>query len=404
MTQNNLPAAHQPALLRQDNIVAIVSIAPQSYQDNLFSSQRCISAGQALLDDITAQGMTDTLDQQAALYIEKARKTVKKMNERRTPVTQLFDDIRRKFTALENDIDPTRDGSIPCQLQQLRNTFAQKKHREELLRLKEQQQQQARQQALNQLRQDIEDDLRSQFRSFLDIACSMLIDIDNAVSLDNYDNSFSQISACPAVLPDDFINELVPQCPVPAGITVQQADEIAQNVKQALTPDFRSQYASRIEELRQDILDRLPSKKASLERMAQADAEEAARIKTEMEARQRREAEEAEAQRRHKEEEEKQRLEMARQQSEMESLFASQAVKQEYSPKTKVTKKIEILNPEGIMPVISMWWSKEGCRLSVEELAKMFRKQITFCEKLANKEEIYIEDESVCYIDDVKAR
>ena len=123
-----------------------------------------------------------------------------------------------------------------------------------------------------------------------------------------------------------------------------------------------------------------------------------------MEARQRKEAEEQEAERSRKEEEEKQKAEMARQQAEMESLFGQQAVVSSgYQPKVKVAQKINLLNPEGIMPILSMWWSKEGCHLSVEELTKMFKKQITFCEKLA-KEGTYISDESVEYVEDVKAK
>ena len=90
--------------------------------------------------------------------------------------------------------------------------------------------------------------------------------------------------------------------------------------------------------------------------------------------------------------------------AEMNGLFSEQASMQNYQPKVKVTQKIELLNPEGIMPILSMWWSKEGCTLSVEELSKLFKKQITFCEKLANKDSVYIENESVRYIDDVKAK
>ncbi|MDO4527678.1 MAG: hypothetical protein Q4C03_02695, partial [bacterium] len=114
--------------------------------------------------------------------------------------------------------------------------------------------------------------------------------------------------------------------------------------------------------------------------------------------------EEQEKERKRKEEEERQQAELQRQQAEMSSLFAGQAAMQGYQPKAKVSKKIELLNPEGVLAVISMWWSKEGCTLTTDELAKMFKKQITFCEKLANKEEIFIADESVCYIDEVKAK
>ena len=105
-----------------------------------------------------------------------------------------------------------------------------------------------------------------------------------------------------------------------------------------------------------------------------------------------------------REAEEKRKAEMERGAAEMSSLFNAQATMAGYQTKTKVTKKINLLNPEGIMPVIALWWSKEGCTLTVEELSKMFKKQITFCEKLANKEDIFVNDESVEYVDEVKAK
>ena len=390
-------------IVKQENIQTIVSAAPQSYQDNKLSREKCIEAGQAILDAIQAQGMTDELDQQAATFIEKARKTVKKMNERRSPVTKLFDDIRNEFTAMENAINPLKADTIPYQLQQLRNQFAAKKRAEEEERRRREYERQQAEQARARMKQDIEEDFKAQFQQLVNKVCNDLSAIDSAVTLANYETSFKQIKEFSSALPADFLYNLHTYIRIPAGVSVEELRKVEIETKERLGKQFSEQYDFEVDSTKQYIIDRLPSKKANLERMAQANEEEAARIKAEMEARQRREAEQQEAERRRKEEEEKQKAEMARQQSEMDSLFATQASLQEYQPKTKVTKKIEILNPEGIMPILSMWWSKEGCHLTVEELSKMFKKQITFCEKLA-KEGTFIEDESVCYIDDVKAK
>ena len=123
-----------------------------------------------------------------------------------------------------------------------------------------------------------------------------------------------------------------------------------------------------------------------------------------MEARQRAEAERMEKERAAREAEAKAKAEMDKQAAEMTSLFNQQATVSDYQPKTKVTKRIQLLNPEGIMPIISLWWSKEGCTLPMDELAKIFKKQITFCEKLANKDGVFVNDESVEYVDEVKAK
>lgn len=391
-------------IVKQENIQTIVSAAPQSYQDNKISREKCIEAGQAILAAIQAQGMTDELDQQAAQFIEKARKTVKKMNERRSPVTKLFDDIRKEFTAMENAIDPLKADTIPYQLQQLRNQFAAKKRAEEEERRRREYERQQAEAARTKMKQDIEEDFKQQFQSLVNRDCNALSTIDSAVSLDNYDASFKQVKEFSTELPADFLYNLHTLIRIPAGITVDELRKVEIETKERLGKQFKEQYEFEVDSTKQYIIDRLPSKKANLERMAQASAEEAARIKAEMEARQRKEAEEQEAERRRKEEEEKQKAEMTRQQSEMESLFGQQAVVSSgYQPKVKVAQKINLLNPEGIMAVLSMWWLNEGRTLSVEELSKMFKKQITFCEKLA-KEGTFIADESVEYVEDVKAK
>lgn len=392
-------------IIKQENIQTIVSAAPQSYSDNKLSCERCISAGQSILNTITTNGgMTDELDKEAALFIEKARKTVKKMNEKRSPVTKLFDDIRREFTVIENAIDPTKVDTIPYKLQQYRNQYAAKKRAEEEKRRQEEYKRQQAEQARVKLRQDIEGDFKAQFQTYLNQSINWLTTKDNSVTLENYNTVYSEIKNFSVSLPADWLHNLHTLIRIPANISVDELRQFETDTKERLGKQFTEQYTAEIQDNKDFILDRLPSKKANLERMAQADATEAARVKAEMEERQRKEAEEREAERKRKEEEEKQKAEMARQQAEMNGLFSEQAPMQNYQPKVKVTQKIELLNPEGIMPILSMWWSKEGCTLSVEELSKLFKKQITFCEKLANKDSVYIENESVQYIDDVKAK
>lgn len=381
------------AIIKQENIQSIVSAAPQSYSDNKLSCERCISAGQSILNTITASGgMTDELDKEAALFIEKARKTVKKMNEKRSPVTKLFDDIRREFAVIENAIDPTKADTIPYKLQQYRNQYAAKKRAEEEKRRQEEYKRQQAEQARVKLRQDIEGDFKTQFQTYLNQSINWLTAKDSSVTLENYSTVYSEVKNFSASLPADWLQNLHTLIRIPGNVSVDELRQIETDTKERLGKQFTEQYTAEIQDNKDFILDRLPSKKANLERIAQADAADAARAKAEMEERQR------------KEEEEKQKAEMARQQAEMSGLFAEQASMQSYQPKVKVTQKIELLNPEGIMPILSMWWSKEGCTLSVEELSKLFKKQITFCEKLANKDSVYIENESVQYIDDVKAK
>ena len=392
-------------IIRPENMNEIIQAAPKSYELNRISRDNCVNFGQNILHTIQQQGMNDDLDRQAASFIEKARRTVKAMNERRSPVTKLFDQVRTAFTAIENEIDPAKSGTIGYQLQEFRNQYAAKKRAEEERRLREEMVRRQAEEAARKFRMDVEDDLKQQFQRLVNDAINQITTADNGLTLENYDNTLALLKSTKAYvdkgLPSEWFAKLRTFVRIPTGVN---AAEIETEIKQKLHRQFIEQYMAEVGDTLDYTLDRLPSKKANLEKIAKANAEEAARMKAEMEARQKAEAERIEKESAEREAEEKRKAELERKTAEMTSLFDGQAAASTYQPKTKVTKKITLLNPEGIMPVISLWWSKEGCTLSVGELAKMFKKQISFCEKLANKDEIFIQNESVEYVDEVKAK
>ena len=393
------------AIIKPENIQTIVQAAPQSYNDNKNSHDRCIEFGMNILNAVRTQGMNDDLDRQAASFIDKARRTVKAMNERRSPVTKLFDEVRSAFTTMENEIDPSKPGTVAYDLQQFRNQYAAQKRAEEERRLREEMERRQAEEAARKFRMDVEDDFKRKFQDFLNTAINQITQIDNAVTLENYDNSLAELHKIKAEaykgLSAQWMGSLHTSLRIPLGV---KAAEIENELKHTLYRQFSEQYVAEVGDTVNYTIDRLPSKRANLEKIAKANAEEAARIKEEMESVQRAEAQRMEQERAEREAEEKRKAELERKTAEMTSLFDSQAAASTYHPKTKVTKKINLLNPEGIMPVISLWWSKEGCNLSVDELVKMFKKQIAFCEKLANKDEIFIQNESVEYVDEVKAK
>ena len=386
--------SQQLTIIKPENISTIVSAAPGSYNDNLISVQRCLAAGEEILKKIKDTGMTDELDQQAAHFIEKARKTVKKMNERRSPVTKLFDDIRREFTILENNIDPTKAETLPYQLQQLRNQYAAQKRAQAEARRQEELAKQQAEAARKQFEHEVEEDLKAQFSRLLDKEISNLADLYNNTTLETYDEVLRAVKEYSTDLPTEWFANLCPSV-TQAGIPASEASKIEKLVKKNLEAKFIAQYAT----------DHIPSTKANLQRIAAANAAEAARMQAEMEERRRKEAEAQEAERKRREEEERQKASLAKQQAEMQNLFDAQSIAQPtYTPKMTVSQKILLLNPEGIPSILTMWWAEEGCKMSADELTKMFKKQIAFCEKLANNKGMYIQDESIEYIDDVKAK
>ena len=394
-------------LFEPQSVGTIAQIAPQAYKENTISHDRCIQFGQELLDRAKADGMSDALDQEIATFIERAKKTLKKMNGKRSAVTQLFDTIRSAYTGLENEVDPAKKGTIPAQLQDLRNKYAAKKREEYEAEQRRKQMEQAKAMAKNKYATDVEEDLLRQFNALVASTCNRLIELDKSLTLDNYAIVADGVKNTSDQLPQDWYNALRPEVLLPSVLSPEAARAIAAEVKQKMQPRFTEQYTFEISSNRDDILDRLPSKRKELERIAQADKEEAERIKKQMEERERKEAEQREKERAEREAKEKAAAELNAQKQEMNSLFgAAELQVNQYQPKTSVKKRLNVLNSEGFMQVVGMWWAQCGCTLSVAELEKEFKKQLTFCNKLANDKEhpIFIQSEHIEYVDDVKAK
>lgn len=386
-----------------DNVGLIVRDTPESYRKNQLSHDSCILACGRLLDEIKQTGMTDDLDRKAAQYIERSRLTVRKMNEVRSPVTKLFDQLRKEFTTLENDIDPTKAGTVPYQLQQLRNHYAAKKREQEEGRRRAEEAQRAAELARSQYREACADDYKAKFNGLVVSRINELTELGGSVTVETY----KAVSDTLAGYSDEFPADWCPPSSVrmPLNLTSDESRRIREEVFASLLPQFSEQYTAEIGDYRQEILDKLPSKKIELERVAKAGAEEAARIKAEIAQREAAEAARKEAERLAREQEEAKKAEALKANSEAVNLFnLSQTATPTYQPKTKVIKRINVTGPSGYMQVLSMWWAKEGSKLSKEELDKIFKKQISFCEKVANKQAEFISDPGIEYVDEVKAQ
>lgn len=385
------------------NVRTLAELAPQSYRDNLLSHTRCLEAGNQLLARVKQDGMTDALDMEIAKYIDKAKITVRKMNGKRSPVTQLFDQIRKVYTSMENDVDPSKAGSVPGQLQACRNDYAKKKHEEEERRRREEAARQAKENAKARYNAEVAEDYNRQFNALINKSVNDLNDLDRQLAVDNYKTVSEALKEYSCELPESWAETIISSAQRPVELSPEECRVIQAGVMAGMLERFREQYRFEVQSTRDDILDRLPSKRRELERMAKASVEEAARIKAEMEAKERAEAARKEAERREREQREAAAAQLAAQKKEMDGLFGMAETAQ-YRPKATVKKKVVVETADDIMKVVAFWWSQEGCTKSVEELCKEFKKQITYANNAANSKDNprFISD---CrYEDDVKAK
>lgn len=402
MSDNQLP------ILRQENVQMITHSAPEAYNTNSLSTQKCSDFGQRLLDEINSYGMSDDLDKRCAEYVEKAKRTIKAMNERRSPITKLFDQIRSAYTAMESTIDPTKKGTVPFMIQQARNAYAAKKREEAERARQEEMRRQQREQAIIRYKQEAEDDYHRQFDSLVTEKINYLTSLNQSLTVENFDAESKKIKDFNITLGNEWFQYCQSYAHKPYEITDAEAIDIRQSILNRISKQFKEQFQAEVGEYRDTIVDALPSKKRELERMAKASAEEQARMKADLTAREAAETRRLDEERKRKEEEAKAAKQVQQSANEMDGLFAQTAVATPvgYQPKTSVKQKIAVDTADGVLAVVSMWWSKEGQFLSVEELLKIFKKQITFCEKVANDKDNpeFINSPFVRYEEEVKAR
>ena len=375
---------------------------------NTFSVKKCNEAGQALLDTIEGEGMNETIDQAAADFLKKVNTTLKNMDERRKPITQIFDKVRSFFTSQEKEIDPKDSSTIPGKLVAKRNEYAKFKYEEEQKRKKEAEQRVLINNEKVSYQQAIENGLLSYFSSYLSSKVTELQNVFSGLTYVNFDREVIGITVFQTDYPKAHFDKFTAEYAT-YYINKEIKAEIRKNTLLGKYEQYAQQYKAKISSVKQDLIDRIPSKRkelAELEQLRLANAEEAAKAE---ELRKQREAEEAAKQLqelKRKEEADRQEVAMKTQQSSIGNLFAGAAASVAPPPtNAKVKEKIVVLHQQGYLEIFQMWWIGEGQTLPFDELEKIFKKMTTYCEKKANsKDQTHIESQFISYEADVKAK
>ena len=395
-------------LIKIDEAKNILSSFPDIMGKNTNSVKKCNEAGKALLDTIEGEGMNETIDQATADYLKKVSVTLKNMDERRKPITQIFDRIRSFFTSQEKQIDPKDPSTIPGKLVIKRNEYAKFKYEEEQKRKREAERRARIETEKANYRQIIGDSLLSYFNQYLSSKVSELQGIFSNLTYENFDREVIGITVFQTDYPKSHFDKFSADSAT-YYISQETKQEIRREVLEGKYEQYAQQYKAKIVSVKQDLTDRVPSKRkelAELEQLRLANAEEAAKAEELRKQREKEAAAKRIEELKKEEEAAKQEAALKAQQSSIGSLFMEAAASIAPPPtNAKVKEKIVVLHQQGYLEIFQMWWINEGQTLPVEELEKIFKKMITYCEKQANgKDQKHIESKFIRYEADVKAK
>lgn len=394
-------------LIKVEEFTSLMKSTPDALGKNQKSIANCNSAGQAILDTIQGEGMTDELDAKAAEYLKKVNVTITNMKSRRAPVTQLFDRIRSIFTTDEKAIDPKDKSTIPGKIAAERDRYAALKREEERRKQQEMQRQANIEKEKGTYRLAIEQAINTHMSSYFAEQQKNLSHIWESITLATFELKEKSIRGWSTLYPREHFDTFNKD------ITTYYLDaQTKENIKAEILSNkysaFSQQYKFDMEDLRQSFIDRLSSKKQELieeEELRKKDAEAAAKAETERKQREEEERKQRELEIQQKEHEQQQKAESSIQSAQMNSLFATAAASvTTRTSKAKVTERIKILHPAGFLEIYQMWWINEGQNLIIEELEKIHKKMISFCEKKANSDdEMKIKSKYIRYEEEVKA-
>lgn len=400
---NNLP-------FKANEVVNILQAAPGILTDNETRVTRCSNAGKSLLDTINATNgiNSDEVDGQVQKFIEASKQTLKRINGSRTPITQMLTAISKRFTSLESEIDVKTSGTIPYKLQRARNEYAAKKLEEQKKREEEARRIQLAENEKAQYKADITLLLDTTYSNYVSRHINALNGMYDHATLATYNDVCRQIKEANVTFNwTDFANNVKDTFQtfyMDAATRTNIKNELASTKK----IEYTQRYSFELEDLKQSLIDRLPSLRKQLEEqeeLRRTNAVEAARQEELRRKEQQEQLRKQEEERKRREAEAKAKAEAEKAVAEVQAAFDFSAASMPSTPtKAKVKKKIQITNPQGFLQVYQMWFTREGINMSMEDLEKVHKKMITYCEKVVNKDDEQIQSAFVKYVDDVTAK
>lgn len=395
-------------LIKVEEFSSLMQTAPDSLSRNQLSVQKASEAGQALIDTIEAEGMNDALDSQVANFLKKIKITRDNMESRRKPITQLFDHVRKCFTSLESEIDMRSSSTIPGRLQTMRNDYARKKMEEEKRRQAEALRMQNIENEKVSYKNALELGLKNHYTDYFNNKSSILSQVWSSINFANFEEKTKLILSYSTVYPIEHF-KMFRDSNQTYYLDLAAKEAIKREVVQGKYESFAQHFKADMEDLRQSYIDRIPSLRKELEeteKMRRINTEEAKRLEAERKQREFEEQRKRELEAKQLQEKLKAEAEASAQVGQMNNLFdaAAAATSSNTPVQAKVTEKIKVLHPTGMLEIYQMWWVNEGQNLPIDELEKIHKKMITFCEKKANKDSEHIKSKFVQYVQDVKAK
>ena len=375
-------------LITTTQIQDIAQNGAEVLNTNKERSEKALAVGRNILKAINESGgLNPELDARCNKYLVNVRTAKKEMEESRKPITQLFDQIKKEFTATENELDIRKDGTVPFVVQNHRNLYVKQIEAEREKKRLEQELELNKQKERVDIATSVKAQLSAHVQSYIENGKEVLEKSFNSITLEDFDVRSKKMKAFKPSYPRTHFEGFKPDFSTKY-ITVAEALIISKEVIDSKDFDvIAGVVEGDINAFIRELIEKLPSLKNELERIAAANAEEKkaleeARAKREAEEKAKREADAAEAQRKKEEE-----LKLQAEGEKADAIMDNLELFDDKGPETRSGYNISILHQAGAVEIFQFWFEREGAKCTIEELERKSIGQMkTFCERAAHKD------------------
>lgn len=351
---------------------------------------------------IETDGMSDLYDKELSDYIDRVGTAIKNSNEKRRPVTQIIDRIKKSFTETESDMKGFKDSA-----QKLRNDYATAKMNklkaEEALRKAEE----AKTTEAADLKAAIKTAYEGKFADIIFEEKTKFNDWFNALkysdilpdseTLFHYASTYLTDWKTYYITQPDVLEKWKAKLPAVQYHTVDEVKNLASDFKMKNLSKLEKEMETEVSLLIIELTDKLPSKVQELEDLANADAKEAERILGDAAIRQAEEAAALQAQAESRKEQSKADANVTAA-GEKAGAMVDATAKVEEAPKVAESYNIVIENSSAWPVLFMFWFENEGKSLATDKLEKVTMLRIkAFCEKWAKDKGEMVKSDVISY-------
>jgi len=437
-----------------ENSLEVLKTGPEILMANQNRKEKAIAVGRNILATIQEEGMSPEADERANKYLANVSAANKSMKESRAGVTQIMDQLKKMFTEVENDLDVKKAGTIPSQIQGHRDQYAKEVAAEQERKRKQAELEAAKASEAIDIKYQMEANYKEQFTQYLLERKTKMQSGFNAIPLEKFDVLSGKLKEL------TFSFQFKHEGPYTSITVKYHSDAELKSFADAVIIVNESQleevFLSEMNLLKDELVDKLPSKLSELQEQKRLDDEAKAQAEADRIAEEKRQAEivnanakekkrlEAEAaierqkeqerqaemkkkqdaaaaeqRRREQEESDKMKAEAEEQKrkSDLEAevkkqgeqtmvMFEQEAAMAESAPapESRQGYEINVLHPVGYTQIFALFFDKEGKNYPLDKLGNTKLDQMkAYCEKVAHKEGQFIDSKFLKYEETFKA-